>query len=361
MLRQRFLYLILLVTTALTAQAQPFAVWPGDANNNGIANHVDLLQIGVSWDSLGPARATTTTTWAPQVLSTAWGNSALVNVDRGYSDCNGNGLVEASDIAAIQQNFGLFWTPTEPSDSGTIVTTPAPQLRLSIPSTAFISGLDTLDLEVFLTDGASNVNNMFGLAFTIEYDPTIIDSVLPTFSGGWLNFDGQSEIVQRIDTALGRIYVAITRRAMPGVSGTGSLGSLGIVMDDDIRINAFYQLDFKISFATANYRNGDPFYLGVQGDTLTIETPLAAQPPQLPRVQVFPSPARNVLYLQADGVEDADLIVRDLQGKVIHQAHYATMGRHALSVAGWAAGVYILEIRNPAGHCRAKVCVGAPE
>jgi hypothetical protein len=361
MLRQRFLFLILLVCLAFTAQAQPFTVWPGDANNNGIANHVDLLQIGVSWDSLGPTRAATTIAWAPQLLSTAWGTSALVNVDRGYSDCNGNGLVEATDIFAIHQNFGLFWTPTEPTDSGTIVTTPAPQLRLSIPATAFISGLDTIDLDVLLTDGAANVNDLFGLAFTIEYDPTIIDTVLPTFNGGWLNFDGQSEIVQHVDTGLGRISVAITRRAMPGVSGTGSLGSLGIVMDDDIRINAFYQLDFKITFATANYRNGDPLYLGVLGDTLTIETPLAATQPQPPRVQVFPSPARHMLYLQANGVEDADLIVRDLQGKLVHQAHYATMGRHALSVAGWAAGIYILEIRNPAGHCRAKVCVGAPE
>lgn len=361
MLKITIYCLLLLICASPALKAQPFDVWPGDANNNGIANHVDLLQIGISFDSIGPVRSTVSTVWAPQLLTNAWGLSALVNVDRGYGDCDGDGHMDAADVQAIRQNFGLFWTPTPPIDSSTLVTTPAPQLTLDVVDSVFVSGLDTVDLNILLGDNGLNLNGLYGLAFTISYDPTIVDTVLPTFTGGWINADGQALIVQHIDTLLGRIHIGITRRDGAAVNGNGYIGSLGIVMDEDIRISALYQLEFQLTFATANTRNGAPIYLGVVGDTMKVATPVAVQLHRLPHIELYPSPARGMLYLQTDGLQDADLRVVDARGIEVHHAHFDLLNRYPISVANWPAGIYFLEIRNKEGFCRAKVCVGANE
>jgi len=41
-------------------------LYPGDANNNGVTNCVDLLYIGVGFDETGPQRTNATTLWQAQ-------------------------------------------------------------------------------------------------------------------------------------------------------------------------------------------------------------------------------------------------------------------------------------------------------
>ena len=53
------------------------SVWPGDANDDGIANNYDVLTLGLGFTALGPPRQTTSTAWQPH-LSYQW-NDTLPN------------------------------------------------------------------------------------------------------------------------------------------------------------------------------------------------------------------------------------------------------------------------------------------
>ncbi len=79
-----------------------YTVYPGDANNDGSVNAVDILPIGRHFGVTGAVRTGGSLTWGAQVLTTAWSP-----VDACYADCDGNGTVNATDVNGIVNNWGL--------------------------------------------------------------------------------------------------------------------------------------------------------------------------------------------------------------------------------------------------------------
>jgi hypothetical protein len=358
------LSLLFLSAFGFRVVAQAFIVWPGDANNSGVANHVDLLQIGLSWDSLGPGRGGSATNWFPYVVPGPWGSSPL-GVDRGYADCNGDGRVDSLDVMVLTQNYGMSWAGMT-LDSNTLATNAGlPSLSLAITDSAYVQALDTIAMDVLLGSTGSAMNNLYGLAFSISFDPTVVDDIDLVFNGGWINFDGQALIFQHVDTVLGRIDIAITRRDGLAVSGAGQIGSLGIVMDDDIRIAGNYILPFHISFGTSNGRDGQRIYMRPVDDTLEVTTPpnLITPSPsnQLSGIRVYPSPARDWLEIQGDPISDAEIRLLDLQGREVFRTTRRYLLAYRIPVAQLDAGVYVLEIQSKSAFYRTKVCIGPLE
>jgi hypothetical protein len=76
------------------------AVYPGDANNDGIVDVRDILPIGRFYGLSGPARSGASTTWGAQTLTSAWNPP-----DAGFADCDGNGVVDSNDVVALVQNW----------------------------------------------------------------------------------------------------------------------------------------------------------------------------------------------------------------------------------------------------------------
>lgn len=357
------LFTLLLVSSAMGLHAQALIVWPGDANNNGIANHVDLLHIGLYHNMTGPARNTISTAWAPQMLQTPWGNSGPALPDRGYADCDGSGVIDSLDILALRQNYGRLSGGFIPTDSGTITASGAPLLRLNLLDSTQIGGLVTLTLDILLGDSINMpADSIYGIAFTISYDQTLVDQINTAITGGWMNPDGRAQIIQNVDTALGLIEIAIVRTDGFAVNGSGSLGSLGIVMDDNIRVASYTEVPFEIAYLRGMAANGGDYYLRGQSDTLYAEFLTANRPGGRDLdVQVYPSPAHQLLQLRTAGVQDADLRIVDIRGVEMTRQHFETLTSHQLSVADWPAGVYFLELNTPEGRYRTKLCVTAGE
>ena len=59
-------------------------VWPGDTNNDGIVNQVDVLPLGLFWASTGPARSDASMTWIGQPASPWTPENST------YADANGD-------------------------------------------------------------------------------------------------------------------------------------------------------------------------------------------------------------------------------------------------------------------------------
>ena len=86
----------------VTADTDPetVVVWPGDTNNDGVVDALDVLAIGSYFGLTGPARETQGTAWAP-VTSLLW-----EPVQATYADTDGSGLVNQTDLLAVGLNFG---------------------------------------------------------------------------------------------------------------------------------------------------------------------------------------------------------------------------------------------------------------
>jgi hypothetical protein len=86
--------------TNLALQLSNDRVFPGDTDNNGVVNALDILPIGVHFLSTGAARDSASFAWAAQ-RALLWDDPAAT-----YADANGDGTVDERDVVAIGVNWG---------------------------------------------------------------------------------------------------------------------------------------------------------------------------------------------------------------------------------------------------------------
>ncbi|MBN2090082.1 VWA domain-containing protein, partial [candidate division KSB1 bacterium] len=77
-----------------------YDVWPGDTDNNGTVDEVDILPIGYYFSQSGYGREPASTNWYAQ-RCIAWDERAAT-----FSDATGNGQIGYEDFSVIALNFG---------------------------------------------------------------------------------------------------------------------------------------------------------------------------------------------------------------------------------------------------------------
>ena len=167
--------LLFLLLSGTLAQAQ---IWPGDMNNNGVVNCVDLLYWSVANGRTGSPRTNPGAQWQAHPMPGDWSGSFSGNprVNHAYADANGDGRVDRIDVTAgIEQNFFKTHGTVKPDIASNIVPLGLLGLRLRSMTTEANSG-DNMTVEVALT-GQYDRNNhdLKGIAFVIEYDPRYVD------------------------------------------------------------------------------------------------------------------------------------------------------------------------------------------
>ena len=89
----------------------PDSVWAGDANADFICDNYDILNIGIANAQTGPVRVGATTNWQAEWCAN-WPNNFISNINQKHADCNGDGTVNAADLAAVTANYGLVHQKT---------------------------------------------------------------------------------------------------------------------------------------------------------------------------------------------------------------------------------------------------------
>ena len=85
-------------------QLQP--LFGGDANSDGIADNLDVLELGLHYTQTGTPRASISNTWQ-SYFSTNWTGTITNGKNLNHSDCNGDGFINTGDTLAIFNNYGL--------------------------------------------------------------------------------------------------------------------------------------------------------------------------------------------------------------------------------------------------------------
>lgn len=347
---------LLALLCCLSATGQ-VTVWPGDANNNGIANHVDLLYVGLAHGAMGPIRDTTANiSWMPNQGTSIWQQTTSNGVDYAYVDTDGSGFIDNLDQAAIDQNYDLVHGMVVP-DTGTAFSTNSPSLSLDFAQDSILLFGDTVVLvNIVLGDLGNTLDSIYGLAFTVEFDSSVVDSAFFMLQGGFLASTSSVLSIGRVKQASGKIEMGITRVNHVNAAGQGAIGSIGIVMDDNLRTSQFFEVGLQISDVVAFGAGGSYIPLRPVGDTLRVNTPSVSTTKPLGGFKVYPVPTDHWLKVELPtGIDE--VLLHDVTGKEIYMARPESPSDILFDVGELPPGAYLLSVRSGKAWMRKKVLV----
>ncbi|MEM9837391.1 MAG: hypothetical protein AAF828_12860 [Bacteroidota bacterium] len=317
--------MILLVGQLLIGQG---TVFPGDSDRNGRVDHYDVLPMGVAFGSFGPTRDSSSLQEA-QNITNNWPGVFPTGVNFIHADANGSGLVDFMDFIVVSQNQGVVHASVQNALNTPLFTDVDPLISVGAGATLNPNEMSGANMEIPIVIERERTGAWLnGIAFTIKYDPTLIAAASFEFTDDWLGVNGQAFKFQRDDEA-GEIRIAITRFGPNPVTGNGEIGTLNLVIIEDL-----------IGFLPATPGVGTEMITleGVFGvDGTYTEVPFAAQPLRVApvnallsdiddpstaeyRTSVFPNPVDQQLTITATASFDT-LELFDLhgRGKVLYQ------------------------------------------
>jgi len=325
---------------SITLAQEEDLILPGDANLNGQVNHKDLLNIGLAYQTTGPdrreqqvSRRDYAFSWLRQTPQTA--------VDYKHIDGNGDGRIDTQDLVAIDQNFNYLLTSESESGGllGAALTFAADTLYIGQRAT----------FPVLLGSEMMSVDSVYGLAFSLRYDPTVIDesTIAVDFSESWLTQGTPPLNYFRVDPDNQLIHIATSRTDRQDTSGFGTIAAISFeVISADTLNTSFQTLDATlITSAEAIV----PVLTGTSDAAVAIstQTQQIAQRSQL--VRIFPNPVQDQLFLESTELELRAYRLYDAQGRQIRQG---PITQPILDVSGLAKGMYLLQVSTDEGLVR---------
>ncbi|MEM7657484.1 MAG: T9SS type A sorting domain-containing protein [Bacteroidota bacterium] len=333
----------------------PSNVFPGDANHDQIANNNDLLPIGLFFGDTGPVRPNASLTWIPQAAP-AWGDSLLnTTTDLKHVDTNGDGSINDDDTLAITLNYGL--THNEPRPTGEAKT--GIPLLFEMPAT--VNQGDTLAIPVLWGTVDTPAVNVYGLAFSVDYDSSLIvpGSIRISYETSWLGNKGSDLLTLGLDLPdAQQLDAALVRNDQVGRSGMGQIAEVIVVIDDDIFKR---EQPFTLSFSNITAIDPSAGLVEVAGEpgTTIIEevdtsTTSIADRFSLPLL-VAPNPASDQLMVRLPEQPIHEITLFNLQGQLVRQIDLAGSSQHDLNVGQLPRGMYLLQVRSGEQLGRSKV------
>ena len=232
------------------------SLYPGDINNNGLVNGVDMLYWGIAYEQTGPLRPVQSVYWQPYQLAAPWEGAFPGGPNYSFADCNGDGRVTGIDLnLGVRDNYGRTHGTPQLDDYRFGIYNVDPLLELRPKSTTVGLG-NRVEYEVFLGEESLPVEKFHGITFIISYDKSVVKHNAATFEAvdnPWFvrlnntnTYDYQWESFWKNDNDYGSVEVALFKYVNVNATGYGKVGEFSLVIKDNININVPSGLDVKI-------------------------------------------------------------------------------------------------------------------
>jgi hypothetical protein len=297
-------------------------VWPGDANNDGIANHEDVLSLGLAHGQQGETRFGVPN-WTPQT-GESWNGTFLSGLNMKHADANGDGVIGIdSDGEVLDLHYGFTHDD-------------------------YVSTSECMDGDALIIDGGFEVHNpsifasitrihlnpdvvpeLHGLAFTVLYDTTFFGFTSwlnpsdpfedPT---GYLLCVGRTGYLGQESLPYGRIEYAVTRTDLQNQSFSEQTELLSLMF--------YYKREDLIPgqpdttfVCLANIRgvlaDGTEIPMGSNRAMYIFkEHPTSVEEPHDARVQIYPNPSTGEInIIAADDLSGSEYTIYDPSGAVL--------------------------------------------
>ena len=342
-------------------------VWPGDTDTNKVVNNFDLLNIGLAFDSIGPVRPDASLTWSGQPASD-WTQNTPNNVNYKHIDTNGDGMINADDTLAINLNWGEMHNLTGGDDPQLTSFNPYPQSTISLTAPFYVQtdtlqAGETVALPVILGEESNPAEDIYGLAFSLEYDTTVVvpGSAYMRFTDSWLGEDLQDMItIQKTFAGPGRVDIGMTRIDGLPMTGFGQLSEIIITIEDDIlfrdnsdddsRNGVAVDALFTISNVLMINQLGEEIEVTPQQTSAVVESTVSVYSPEVDvAVQLHPNPAQEITYLRTTPqIKLMQIQLYNLTGQLV-QTIIPQGLMTPISVQDLPPGTYLLKVRAEQG------------
>lgn len=348
------------LTLMATIGSDSDCVWPGDADNNRLVDNNDLLPIGLGYDSAGPARADTSIVWQ------AHGGSPWTDIFTNYTpavnykhaDCNGDGIINYADTTAILQNFSFTHAKTSgpaPWRSG------LPAIKAVLSRDTLYVG-DTLYVSFILGDSVTTITDFYGLAFTYNFDPLVVDSTKTTMTFGpsWIGSVTDKISISKTLNSTGEIKAAVTRIDHITRSGSGVLATASFKITTDNISGKNYSYYANVGFISDitlidNHGNIIPVNGGSDSSQVGFY-PNGIYDIPAETIHLQPNPAHDRVLISAGNIID-DLTISNVTGQEV--LHKSAIGGKAtnVDVSAYDSGMYFVQIKTSRGSAIVKLVI----
>jgi hypothetical protein len=328
-------------------------VWPGDADDDAVADNNDILAIGIANSATGTSRLNATLNWIGQP-SAAWGQTLANGTDYKWVDCNGDGVIDPADTNAVIQNFGF----THNNREGGI-----PVYNSSLPDLAVTMGQTMLasnsqgTLTVAFGSSVVPVANFYGLAFTLNFDPTQIDA--STFSmnenGTWMGIPGNDlmGVVMNAGTGTGQVQVALTRLDHQNSGGFGTIANMAFMTTGDlVGTGTMQNVNFTISDVTVIDANETQQTVNMIGDSVLVADPVITgiiATDNVQQLSAYPNPFSESVQINLPSSlkgKICEVILTDAAGRIVSAQQ--TNGTTTITIERGTLerGIYFCSVRS---------------
>jgi hypothetical protein len=321
-------------------------VWPGDADNNSVVNHYDLLYLGLGMGRNHTARTTLTDQWKG-AESLDWPEATGTRaINFKNLDMDGNGYIEPADTAVLLQYWGekttdfdgrnAYWLPATPDSR-------ADQINISVEA-------DTLNTGIAVKVPLSlSANGMQGLAFCISYDPKLM-ATAPRFeaANSWFGEPGVNLITVHKDfPEQRRLDVALTRLDGQAAQGSGAIGNLVLTFkglpEDSMQTTQLY-----VSNAMGIEPSERLISLAVTKKTIVLRTQASSSTKELFPDQALvlsPNPARDGFRITSAQQPISRVVLIDAIGAVAAELNWDTPSHSVqINTAHLLPGTYFAQV-----------------
>lgn len=344
-----------IVGASVITVGMPMAlVWPGDTNMDEVVDHFDLLNVGLAFGQTGPARENAAITWEAQPAQEWDSETPISVVNFNYADTDGNGIIDANDTLAIVQNWGEE-TDFQEEDEDRFAGNPEAGLLNAVPP-IFIQ-TDTLapgemgDFDIVLGDDANLAEDIFGLAFSITYDASVVveNSVAINFADSWLGEIGATILgLHRDNYSGGRIDIAVTRINGQNISGQGKIGSLKLLIDDALPSGQDYTLVFDIqnvrliNVSEEEIEAAPASTISLISDEMTNSNSVLLKR----AIKVYPNPTTNQIFIESHQIPIEQIKLYSIEGQLLQLQQENTF---TVDLSNYPEGVYLLQLVTAQG------------
>jgi len=252
-------------------QVDTVLVWPGDTNNDGVANQADVLPIGLAWNLTGPVRPNASINWDGQPCP-VWTPERVT-----YVDATGDGIVNIADVNPIGPNWGRTHT------LGKSFFLPALVSMSNGRLCPIVEYSNNGNEEFYVDIQVQDVHDLFGIAFELRYAQDTFDIVSVDAGKEW---SSDRLYYRNNDDSNGILGLAITQKA-------GQEGLDGMCTMARISMRTKYEFDdkdlnFDLTQVVANNSSGE--VLTLAADQAILSNDSDNLPKQFSLHQNYPNP-----------------------------------------------------------------------
>jgi hypothetical protein len=325
-------------------QCNPDSVWAGDANGDFTVDMYDPLAIAVAYGQTGTVRPAATTTWQAEYCPD-WSTQFNTGINHKHADCNGNGIINSSDLNAITANYGqVHLKPGAPAAKSA----GAPDLYFDFTGLSFTPGA-TVTIPLKLGTPSSMMNNFYGIATNIKVQGVTLTSPAQyTYSSSWVG-NSSTTFFFTNNISNGDMDWVVAKNDHQNVSGQGSFCAMILHIPTGLADGT--PIFFRFAGTRIIDNNGDEITaFNAIDDTvyITATNIIGTENPTVEAI-VVPNPSNNTAQIQVTAAsnEAATVVVTDIAGRVIHKEQTSLVkGVQTIALPKVAPGMYEIRIQS---------------